>query len=104
MSESEKMLEELLRERIKTAKEAEDPEERKKATEDVRYLFGLQTGRKKVNDERLAKWLKIFGPPVLGVLLLIFYRILMETETSPDIFFRDIGKTICGLCKCAGKV
>lgn len=100
MSESEKMLEELLKERIKVARdETKSEKEREKAVEDVRYLFALESGRKKINDEKLAKWLKIFGPPALGVLLLIFYRILMETETSPDIFFRDIGKTIAGLCK-----
>lgn len=99
MSESEKALEELIRELIKTARESDDPEERKQAKEDIKCLFALQSGRKKINNEKILKYVQIFGVPILGFLLLVFYRVLMETETPPDIFFKEIGRGILGLVK-----
>lgn len=98
---------------ISDANNTTDPKERKTILDLVEKLLNVDNDKEKINlaSERLKldkkklthedvmKLIQIFGVPIMGILALLGYRILMETETAPDIFFRDIGKTILTLTK-----
>ena len=98
---------------IADANNATDPKDRKQILDLVEKLYNVDNDKEKVNlaSERLKldkkklahddiiKLIQIFGVPTMGIVALLGYRILMETETAPDIFFRDIGKTILTLTK-----
>lgn len=104
-------LKEAIEKLIKDANAASDPKERKAILDLVEKLYNVETDKdkvklaeerlkfdkKKLNQEDVVKLIQIFGVPTMGILALIGYRILMETETAPDIFFRDIGKTVLTL-------
>lgn len=104
-------LKEAIEKLIKDANAASDPKERKAILDLVEKLYNVETDKdkvklaeerlkfdkKKLNQEDIVKLIQIFGVPTMGILALIGYRILMETETAPDIFFRDIGKTVLTL-------
>lgn len=104
-------LKEAIEKLIKDANAASDPKERKSILDLVEKLYNVETDKdkvklaeerlkfdkKKLNQEDIVKLIQIFGVPTMGILALIGYRILMETETAPDIFFRDIGKTVLTL-------
>lgn len=98
---------------ISDANNTTDPKERKQILDLVEKLYNVETDKAKVDlaekrlqfdkrkltQEDIVKLIQIFGVPIMGILALLGYRILMETETAPDIFFRDIGKTILTLTK-----
>jgi hypothetical protein len=106
-----KELKEAIEKLIKDANAASDPKDRKQILDLVEKLYNVETDKAKVDlaekrlqfdkrkltQEDVVKLIQIFGVPTMGILALISYRILMETETAPDIFFRDIGKTILTL-------
>lgn len=107
----EEALKEAIEKLINDANSTSDPKERKQILDLVEKLCNVETDRdkvklaeerlkfdkKKLTQEDVVKLIQIFGVPTMGILALIGYRILMETETAPDIFFRDIGKTVLTL-------
>lgn len=114
MNEKDKKKEaltEAIEKLISDANSATDPKERKQILDLVEKLYNVETDKAKVdlaekrlqfdkrklNQEDIVKLIQIFGVPTMGILALLGYRILMETETAPDIFFRDVGKTILTL-------
>lgn len=96
---------------ITDANDVQDPKERKHTLELVEKLYNVENDKakiklaeerlkfdkRKMNQEDVIKIIQIFGVPAMGIVALVGYRILMETETAPDIFFRDIGKTVLSL-------
>lgn len=104
-------LKEAIDKLIKDANAVSDPKERKAILDLVEKLYNVETDKEKIDlaekrlqfdkrkltQEDVIKLIQIFGVPTMGILALVGYRILMETETAPDIFFRDIGKTILTL-------
>lgn len=106
-----KMLDEAIQKLISDANDTTDPKQRKQSLELVEKLYCVDTehakvsleekrlelDKKRLTQDDVIKLIQIFGVPFMGFLLLVGYRILMETETAPDIFFRDIGKTTMGL-------
>ena len=101
MNEKDKKKEaltEAIEKLIADANNATDPKERKADKDKVKLAEErLKFDKKKLNQEDIVKLIQIFGVPTMGILALLGYRILMETETAPDIFFRDVGKTILTL-------
>lgn len=114
MNEKDKKKEaltEAIEKLISDANIATDPKERKQILDLVEKLYNVENDKdkvklaeerlkfdkKKLNQEDIVKLIQIFGVPTMGILALLGYRILMETETAPDIFFRDVGKTILTL-------
>jgi len=114
MNEKDKKKEaltEAIEKLISDANSTTDPKERKQILDLVEKLYSVETDKdkvklaeerlkfdkKKLNQEDIVKLIQIFGVPTMGILALLGYRILMETETAPDIFFRDVGKTILTL-------
>lgn len=114
MNEKDKKKEaltEAIEKLIADANNATDPKERKQILDLVEKLYNVENDKdkvklaeerlkfdkKKLNQEDVVKLIQIFGVPTMGILALLGYRILMETETAPDIFFRDVGKTILTL-------
>ena len=107
----EEGLKEAIEKLIADANQDKDPKSRKATLDLVEKLYNVQTDKdkvklaeerlkfdkKKLTSEEVVKLIQIFGVPTMGILALVGYRVLMETETAPDIFFRDIGKTILSL-------
>lgn len=107
----EEALMEAIQKLISDANQATDPKDRKNTLDLVEKLYcvendkakvelaekRLQFDKKKLAQDDVIKIVQIFGVPLMGFALLCGYRILMETETTPDIFFRDIGKTTMSL-------
>lgn len=90
------MLEDLIREDLREVRELDGKERQDKICE-IEKLYKIDNERKKNSDDVIEKYVQIFFVPATGFAMLLGYRILMETETPPDIFFRDCGKTIMNL-------
>lgn len=93
---TKKLLEELLQEDFKEVSKLTGKERQDKVKE-IQDLYKIETERKKNESETVQKYVQVFAVPIMGFGMLLGYRILMETETTPDIFFRDCGKTIMNL-------
>ena len=93
---TKKLLEEIIKGDLHEVKSLTGKERQEKVCE-IEKLYKLETERNKNEDELVEKYVQVFAVPMLGFGMLLTYRILMETECAPDIFFRDCGKTIMNL-------
>lgn len=93
---TKKLLNELLRDDLTEVQTLKGKERQEKVAE-IEKLYKLETDRKKNEDDCFEKYVQIFAVPATGFAMLLFYRVLMETECPPDIFFRDVGKSIVQL-------
>ncbi len=90
---NEQLLNQIIGKRLQEAG-GDDEAKRKAAVCDLEKLYKLESERRKNDAETVRAYVQIFGVPLMGVGLLIGYRLMMETDI-PDIFARDVmGKLI----------
>ena len=89
----------LLEVSYEEALKEKDPVKRKATVEQIEKLQKLNNEHKRGILEIIVKFVVPILVPILGWIGLMVMRGLMNTETPPDIFYREMAKAILNVFK-----